>query len=101
MGLPPPDRASGVKTPRGRHLRDEVKEAIRTLTEVGLPPAQIAMAIPGLTPRQVTNFLYHDSGRQDEAEARRAQHLTGNSNATAQDYRRIMEQQRKSRGSAA
>jgi hypothetical protein len=92
-----PDRADGVKTPKGVHLRPEIKDRIRELYAGGtISGAEIAGQIPGLTSKQAYSVLQslRDPSYKTRSSIQRARKMTGNPEATSADYKREMAAQR-------
>ncbi|WP_188868796.1 hypothetical protein, partial [Pseudomonas asuensis] len=88
------NREQGVKTPKGGHLRPEIKAQIADLHGQGKRQAEIAKQIPGLTVKQAKNALARISGTKDNSSVKRAREFTGKSDATAADYKRIQDAKR-------
>ncbi|MFC6478891.1 hypothetical protein ACFQDN_23545 [Pseudomonas asuensis] len=88
------NREQGVKTPKGGHLRPQIKAQIADLYGQGKGPVEIAEQIPGLTAKQAKNAVARISGTKDNNSVKRARELTGNSDATAADYQRVQNAKR-------
>lgn len=81
-----------VKTPGGRHLRPEIKERIIALHAQGYSNPKVSEKIPGVTTLKVKNVVANLKGNIKKTLIKRAKELTGNPNATANDYRLLSRQ---------
>ncbi|MEA3117113.1 MAG: hypothetical protein QOI13_383 [Paraburkholderia sp.] len=91
-----PDREQGVKTPRGRHLRPEIKQKIAELGGKGYAPVEIAALIPELKASQASSLLQRirDPDSRKRSMKKRAEDITGRADATAADYEYLQKVER-------